>query len=237
MTKVRSGLGTLVRAHRCAWHHAPCACGARCSCQPSSDAHSDPETRPLAELATITAENVRLRSELAVLPRRLIRARLGSGSARQGRRGPPPPKMLRRAAAMGAYSARWSRRARVARTRPTRRARCACASRSWNGSSRPPTRRRARCARACCSYRGGAAHRAPRRLRRASRSSRRLRSGSTAAKPSLPMPQKAGRTSLMPNLLRPSDNTFTFTYGDVTMFFAGLEGLLGSPSSEVTCPR
>ena len=41
----------------------------------------------------------------------------------------------------------------------------------------------------------------------------------------------------MPNLLRPSDNTFTFTYGDVTMFFAGLEGLLGSPSSEVTCPR
>ena len=37
----------------------------------------------------------------------------------------------------------------------------------------------------------------------------------------------------MPNLLRPSDNTFTFTYGDVTMFFAGLEGLLGSPSSEV----
>ena len=31
---------------------------------PSSDAHSDPETGPLAELATITAENVRLRSEL-----------------------------------------------------------------------------------------------------------------------------------------------------------------------------
>ena len=31
---------------------------------PSSDAHSDPETGPWAELATITAENVRLRSEL-----------------------------------------------------------------------------------------------------------------------------------------------------------------------------
>ena len=30
-----------------------------------------------------------------------------------------------------------------------------------------------------------------------------------------------------------SGGTFTFTYGDVTMFFAGLEGLLGSPSPEV----
>ena len=30
-----------------------------------------------------------------------------------------------------------------------------------------------------------------------------------------------------------SGDTFTFTYGDVTMFFAGLEGFLGSPSPEV----
>ena len=30
-----------------------------------------------------------------------------------------------------------------------------------------------------------------------------------------------------------SGGTFTFTYGDVTMFFAGLEGFLGSPSPEV----
>ena len=32
---------------------------------PTSDAYSDPETGPLAELATVNAENVRLRSELA----------------------------------------------------------------------------------------------------------------------------------------------------------------------------
>ena len=32
---------------------------------PRADAHSDPETGPLAELAALSAENVRLRSDLA----------------------------------------------------------------------------------------------------------------------------------------------------------------------------
>ena len=58
---------------------------------PTSDAYSDPETQtgPLAELATVNAENVRLRSELAAANEQLVErsdARAKTAGGEQARR-------------------------------------------------------------------------------------------------------------------------------------------------------
>ena len=53
-----------------------------------SDAHSDPETRPLAELATITAEVVRLRSELTAAKAQLSAQLLNYEAPASAEKGP-----------------------------------------------------------------------------------------------------------------------------------------------------